>query len=159
MRFVLFDRILELEKGKKAVLLKNVSQTEDFFIDHFPGYPILPGSIIIGSFEQGAEILLGSSFDFTVRPVLKSVSRASFRRLVQPGDQLEIRLALGSVEPARIRAEARVGGRKVAEAELVFSLEKLDGDREAIKASERLRALYQLLTSNPLGKVWDLWER
>ena len=70
MRFILFDRIVELKKGHGAVLLKNVSQCEDYFTDHFPGFPVVPGSIILGSFEQGSEILLGASCDFLLRPVL-----------------------------------------------------------------------------------------
>ncbi len=158
MRFVLFDRIEELRKQETAVLLKNVSQSEDYFIDHFPGYPVVPGSIILGSFEQGGEILLGASFDFTRRPMLKKFSRVSLRHFVLPGDQLKIRLDMDSVMPNRIKAQAWVGEKRVAEGRLEFSLESIAGDPKAREACDRLRTLYDLLTASPVGKVWELWE-
>ena len=67
MRFILFDRIEELRKGEGATLIKNVSQCEDYFIDHFPGYPVVPGSIILGSrFVQQHVGRLTLPFDQTI---------------------------------------------------------------------------------------------
>lgn len=159
MRFVLFDRIVEFKKGQELVLLKNVTQSEDYFTDHFPGFPIVPGSIILGGFEQGSELLLAASHDFSFRPVLKSLSRASFRHFVLPGDQLKITLTLDATLPAQVKAIAQVEGRKVADARLKFFLERPDGDARALEACERLKHFYGLLTSSPLSKVWDLWEK
>lgn len=159
MRFVLFDRIIQLEKGREAVLLKNVSQSEDFFIDHFPGYPVVPGSIILGSFEQGAEILLAVTHDFSLRPVLQKVSRASFRHFVVPGDQIEIHLLLGGSSLAQIEATALVREKKVANARLDFALMPLDNDPQGLEACSRLKNLYDLLVSHPMNKAWDLWEK
>ena len=157
MRFILFDRIVELKKGEQAILLKNVSQTEDYFTDHFPGYPVVPGSIILGSFEQGAEILLGASSDFSCRPLLKRISRASLRHIVRPGDQLRISLTIDSTNANCIKAVAWVKEKRVADAKLEFTLESPDGDPRVQEACERLRAFYHLLTANPLGKVWEVW--
>ncbi|MBI4488867.1 MAG: beta-hydroxyacyl-ACP dehydratase [Deltaproteobacteria bacterium] len=159
MRFILFDRIVELKKGGEAVFIKNISQSEDFFIDHFPGYPVVPGSIILGSFEQGGEILLASSHDFSVRPLLRGVSKASFRRFVLPGDQLKICVTLDPAFPTQVKASAYVQGRLVGDARLDFSLEKPDGKLELLQACERLKLFYELLTSSRAAKVWDLWER
>ena len=159
MRFILFDRIVELKKGREAILIKNISQSEDYFTDHFPGYPIVPGSIILGSFEQGAEILLAVSFDFSLRPVLRRLSRASFKRFVVPGDQLKISLTLDSAFPNQVKALAQVHGRQVAVARLDFFLEKPDGNPKVLEACERLKLFYGLLTSSPLSKAWDLWEQ
>ena len=157
MRFILFDRIVELKKGEQAILLKNVSQTEDYFTDHFPGFPVVPGSIILGSFEQGAEILLGASSDFSCRAVLKRISRASLRHIVRPGDQLKISITIDSALPSCVKAVAWVQGRRVADAKLEFSLECADGDPKVQEACERLKALYHILTGDSLGKVWELW--
>ncbi|MFQ5852176.1 MAG: 3-hydroxyacyl-ACP dehydratase FabZ family protein [Candidatus Binatia bacterium] len=159
MRFVLFDRIVEFKKNQRAVLLKNVSQSEDYFTDHFPGFPVVPGSIILGTFEQGAEVLLGASFDFSLRPVLRSLSRASFRHFVLPGDQLEVSLSINSTVPTRVEALAEVDGKRVASAVLEFAMESPDGNAKVREACERLKVLYKLLTDNPIAKVWDLWER
>ena len=158
MRFILFDRIVELQKGRAAVLIKNVSQSEDYFTDHFPGYPIVPGSIILGSFEQGAEILLAASFDFSLLPALKSLSKVTLRRFVVPGDQIEITLTLDSAVPNRVKAMGRVQGKRVADARLDFSLEQTAGKPELVATCERLRRLYELMTSSPVTNVWGLWE-
>ncbi len=159
MRFILFDRIVELKKGREAILIKNISQSEDYFTDHFPGYPIVPGSIILGSFEQGGEILLAVSSDFSLRPVLRSLSRASFRRLVVPGDQLKIRLTLDPAFPTQVMALAEVQGRKVADARLDFFLEEPHGKPKVLEACERFKLFYKLVTSNPFSEAWDVWEK
>lgn len=159
MRFVLFDRITELKKGERAVLLKNVSQSEDYFIDHFAGFPVVPGSIILGAFEQGAEILLGASCDFSLRPVLRSVSRASFRRFVLPGDQLEISLTISDgSSPTQVDALAELQGKRVANARLEFVMERPEGNLEVGEACARLEALYKIIMARPVPKVWHLWE-
>ena len=157
MRFILIDRIEELKKGEHAILVKNVSQTEDYFTDHFPGYPVVPGSIILGSFEQGGEILLGASFDFSCRAVLKRLSRVSLRHFVLPGDQLRISLTIDSTHANCVKAVGWVQDKRVADAKLEFTLESPDGDPKVQEACERLKALYHLLTATPLGKAWELW--
>ena len=159
MRFILFDRVVELQKGHRATLLKNVTQSEDYFIDHFPGFPVVPGSIILGSFEQGAEMLLGASHDFSRLPVLQRLSKVSFRRFVVPGDQIEISLTLDPSLPSRVKALAQVQGRRVVEARLDFSLERPEGRPDLAAACDRLRRLYELVTSSPLANVWSLWEQ
>ena len=157
MRFILFDRVVELKKGHGAILIKNVSQSEDYFMDHFPGFPVVPGSIILGSFEQGAELLLGATYDFKLRPVLQRVTRASFRHFVVPGDQLELHLTLSPDSPTRVQATAKVREKRVADARFDFSLQETEGNSEALEACQRLKLFYDLLNSDPLTEVWDLW--
>ena len=159
MRFILFDRIVELKKGQEARFLKNVSQSEDFFMDHFPGYPVVPGSVLLGTFEQGAEIFLAVTHDFTLRPVLQRIAKASFRHFVVPGDQLEIYLSLGSESPVQIQAQATVHGKRVADARLEFALMHVEDDPTVTDACRRLQDLYAVFTSNPLAKAWELWAR
>lgn len=159
MRFVLLDRIIDLKKGQEARFLKNVSQSEDFFMDHFPGYPVVPGSVVLGAFEQGAEIFLAVTYDFTLRPVLQRIAKASFRNFVLPGDQLEIHLSLGAEPPVVVRGQANVQGKRVADAQLEFALMKVQDDPTSMEACGRLQDLYKSLTSNPLAKAWELWGR
>lgn len=159
MRFVLFDRVVELKKGQEARFLKNVSQSEDFFMDHFSGYPVVPGSVMLGTFEQGAEIFLAATYNFTLRPVLRRIAKASFRHFVLPGDQLEIHVSLGADFPAEVRAQASVQGKRVADARLEFALLGMEDDPMAMEACRRLQDLYEVFTSNPLAKVWELWGR
>ena len=87
--FLLVDRILELEPGKRAVGLKNVSMNETFFHGHFPGHPVMPGVLIIEALAQvgGVAILSQRDGDNSKIQYLAGINEARFRRPVQPGDQ------------------------------------------------------------------------
>src|SRR3990172_4603519 len=104
MRFVFVDRVLDLEPGRAIETIKSVSASEDVFTDHFPGYPILPGALIVEAFEQAAQLLIGMTHDFATVGRLTRLSRVSFRRFVRPGDQLRLRCDLRSAAPAWVLA-------------------------------------------------------
>ncbi|HYL81377.1 MAG TPA: 3-hydroxyacyl-ACP dehydratase FabZ family protein, partial [Candidatus Acidoferrum sp.] len=125
MRFLLVDRILRLEQGKEAVVLKNVSNSEDFFADHFPGRPVMPGCLILESCDQAARLLLASSSGFRRLPRLEQIANGKFRYFVQPGDSLQVHVRVLSQNPqgATVRASASVGDRLVAQASLEYRLE------------------------------------
>ena len=115
MRFLLVDRILRLEHGKEAVVLKNVSNSEDFFADHFPGRPVMPGCLILESCDQAARLLLASNSDFRRLPRLELVANGKFRYFVQPGDSLHILyglLAAISLPAAAAYLQERTNDRK-----------------------------------------------
>jgi UDP-3-O-[3-hydroxymyristoyl] N-acetylglucosamine deacetylase/3-hydroxyacyl-[acyl-carrier-protein] dehydratase len=120
--FLLVDRILELEPGKRVVGLKNVTINEPFFQGHFPGHPIMPGVLIIEAMAQvGGVLLLGAVPEPENRVVyFTTLNNVKWRRPVKPGDQLRIELELlqvrGSV--AKMSGVARVDGEVVAEAEM-----------------------------------------
>lgn len=89
--FLLVDRVVEIEVGKKAVGIKNVTINEGFFQGHFPGHPIMPGVLIVEALAQLAGILAfhsgvvkGSSVYFM------SIEKAKFRKPVVPGDQVRL---------------------------------------------------------------------
>ncbi len=93
--FLLVDRIIELEHGKRCVGIKNVTVNEPFFPGHFPGHPVMPGVLIIESMAQVAGIMAYlASDDATKKKVsyFMAIDNARFRKPVMPGDQLRIEI-------------------------------------------------------------------
>ncbi len=120
--FLLVDRIVEMEEGKRVVGLKNVTINEPFFQGHFPGHPIMPGVLIIEAMAQvGGMLLLGAVPEPDKKVVyFTSLNNVKWRRPVRPGDQLRFELELLQVRGmvAKMRGVARVDGEVVAEAEM-----------------------------------------
>ena len=123
--FLLVDRILEVEAGKRVVGIKNVSVNEPQFTGHFPERPIMPGVLMLEAMAQvSAIILLHYEQHQGKLAVLTGVDGVRFRRMVEPGDQLVMTSELLKVKGAfgRVKAECRVKDQLVAEGELMFSL-------------------------------------
>jgi len=150
VRFVFVDRIVAVEPGRAIETLRNVSATEDVFADHFPGFPILPGALVVEALGQAAELLIGMSHDWTRVGRLARLSRASFRHAVRPGDQLRVRCELSSsADPWVLAATADVDGRRVATATLEYALEAAppgtDAAARAARLGSRMRRLERVL--------------
>jgi beta-hydroxyacyl-ACP dehydratase FabZ len=128
---LLVDRIISLERGKRITGLKNVTFNEPFFQGHFPGFPVMPGVLIVEAMAQvGAVLLLGDMPDRSGKLVyFAGIDKAKFRRPVVPGDQLrfEVEVLKLRSQTARLRGEAYVGDTLVAEAEMLSFMV----DREA----------------------------
>ncbi len=125
--FLLVDRILEVEEGKKIVGIKNVSMNEPFFQGHFPNYPVMPGVLIIEAMAQVGAVAVLSMPAFAGRiALLAGIDKARFRRQVVPGDILRIEVEVlklrGTV--GKSQARAYVGEELAVEAELMFALGK-----------------------------------
>jgi beta-hydroxyacyl-ACP dehydratase FabZ len=124
--FLLVDRILELEPGKRVVGIKNVTFNEEFFQGHFPGNPVMPGVLVLEAMAQVAGVaLLGITPDKEKKLLyLSGVDRCRFRRPVVPGDQLRIEASIMSLKMrvCKCRATATVDGKVCAEAELLSVL-------------------------------------
>ena len=120
--FLLVDRILEIEEGKRVVGVKNVTINEPFFQGHFPGHPIMPGVLIVeGMAQTGGMLLLGTLDEPDTKVVyFMSIDNIKFRKPVRPGDQLVFEVELVQVRGkiAKTRGVARVNGEVVAEAEM-----------------------------------------
>jgi len=120
--FLLVDRILEIEEGKRIVGLKNVTINEPFFQGHFPGHPIMPGVLIVESMAQvGGMLLMRSIEDPSTKVVyFMSLDNIKFRRPVRPGDQLRLELEVLQIRGStcRMRGTASVDGQVAAEAEM-----------------------------------------
>lgn len=125
--FLLVDRILELDPGKKAVGLKNVSMNEPQFQGHFPGTPVFPGVLILEALAQVGACALLSQEEHSKRLVyLAGIDKFRLRKVVTPGDQLILDVELvkmkGSIGKAK--GKATVEGIPVAEGEFLFALEE-----------------------------------
>jgi 3-hydroxyacyl-[acyl-carrier-protein] dehydratase len=124
--FLLIDRIVEFEPTKRLVAIKNVTMNEPFFQGHFPGYPIMPGVLVVEAMAQaGAVIMLAAIPEREKKLVVfTSVERAKFRRPVTPGDQLRIEVEVLSfrTRAGRIAGKAYVDGKLACEATLTCAV-------------------------------------
>ena len=125
--FLLVDRIIELEPGKRIVGIKNVTFNEPFFPGHFPGRPIMPGVLIIEAMAQTAGVLAFKSLppEDQKRPVyFLGIDNVRFRKPVIPGDQLRLELEIAKHRQAiwGFKGRALVDGKLVTEAELLAML-------------------------------------
>jgi 3-hydroxyacyl-[acyl-carrier-protein] dehydratase len=149
--FLFVDRIVDVEPSRRIDTLKNVAGLDDVFADHFPGYPVLPGALVVEAFAQASQLLIAASHDFTQVGRLRRLSRAAFRRLVRPGDLLAIRCERrGDEQPWVLEAAATVGSRRVAAATLEYTLEPAEPGTDAGQRAERLRALARELRQAPV---------
>lgn len=157
MRFLLVDRILRLEEGKDAVVRKNVSNSEDFFADHFEGRPIMPGCLILETCDQAARLLLAKSGGFASLPSLEQVVNAKMQHVVQPGDLLEVHVTVvrQAADGAEVRASAAVGERTVARASLHYRLIPATADTLTARACARLRGFFEILVTDMAAVVGE----
>ena len=88
MRWIWIDRFVRFEPGKSAQAVKNVSLAEEHLHDHFPGYPVMPASLIIEGMAQTAGVLICQASNFNEKVVLAKVSRVEFEGVALPGDAL-----------------------------------------------------------------------
>jgi 3-hydroxyacyl-[acyl-carrier-protein] dehydratase len=97
MRFVLIDRILEVKTGESLVALKNLSLAEEYLADHFPGFPVMPGVLMLEALTQAGAWLIRESEDFAHSIiVLKQARTIKYGSFVEPGRQLQIRVEMVS---------------------------------------------------------------
>src|SRR6202161_1296577 len=95
MRFVLVDRISELQRGKSLVAVKNLSLAEEYLADHFPGFPVMPGVLMLEALTQAGAWLVRDLEDFAHSViVLKGAKTIKYGSFVEPGRQLQLRVEL-----------------------------------------------------------------
>ena len=147
MRFILIDKIDRLDPGRSAEGHKLIAPDEDYFRDHFPGYPLVPGVLVLESLAQlGGRLVEASVREATGRrvlPMLAKFEHAKLLRQVRPSDRLDLSvdmLAFGD-DAARVTGTARVAGKKAATAEIMYAM--LDLTQTAGRMSpEQAAALY-----------------
>ena len=124
--FLLIDRIVEFEKAKRVVAIKNVTINEPFFQGHFPGVPIMPGVLVVEAMAQAGALLM--LFEMPDREnklaVFTGIERAKFRRSITPGDQLRIEVDVLSfrTRAGRMEGKAYIDGKLACEATLTCQI-------------------------------------
>ncbi len=123
MRWIWIDKFTEFTPRTSATAVKNVSLAEEHLHDLYPAFPIVPHSLIVEGMAQTAGILVGEARNFAEKVILAKVGRATFHRLVRPGDTISYaaRIVQLSEQGASIEGKVTVGNDLVAEIELMFS--------------------------------------
>ena len=122
MRFILVDRIHELDPGKQITASKTLSAHEELFRDHFPGFPVVPGVLLTEMMAQAAGRCLDAEGTHPGRAMLGKITGASFREWVKPDQEIMLHAKIIQNRPAYATADcfAEVDGKKVCSAELFF---------------------------------------
>lgn len=123
--FLMVDRMLEIEAGKRAVGLKNVSANEEFFNGHFPGYPVMPGVLIVEALAQvGATAVLSIEGNAGRLAFFTGIDNCRFKRQVVPGDQLRLEVELTKLRGPMGKGHgiATVDGEIACECDILFAL-------------------------------------
>ncbi|WP_407648240.1 3-hydroxyacyl-ACP dehydratase FabZ [Harenicola maris] len=126
--FLLVDKVRDIDVGKSAVGIKNVTFNEPHFQGHFPGTPIMPGVTIIEAMAQTAAVMVGVSQDLIDTNMLiyfMAIDKAKFRRKVVPGDVLELHITVkrGGSKIWKFAGRALVDGEMAAEAEFTAMMD------------------------------------
>ena len=130
--FLMIDRVRDIVPGRSAVGIKMVTAGEPHFQGHFPGRPIMPGVLFIEAMGQTAGVLVGlgeALVDTGMLIYLMSIERAKFRRMVRPGDALElpVEITRAGSRVLRFKGRATVAGELVAEAEFTAMVDRSSG--------------------------------
>ena len=125
--FLLIDQVRDIDPGKSGVGIKNVTFNEPHFQGHFPGHPVMPGVLIIEAMAQTSAVLIGASRGVTdgLMIYFTTVDKAKFRRVVVPGDVLELHVSVkrAGSRIGKFEGRAMVRGELVAEAEFSAMLQ------------------------------------
>ncbi len=123
MRWIWIDCFVEFVSGRRASAIKNITLAEDYLHDHFPGYPVMPPSLVIEGMAQTAGILVGEARGFAENVILAKIRVAEFHDYAVPGDQLRYDAVIDSLEE---RAAVTCGsvlknGKPIGRVDLLFS--------------------------------------
>ena len=124
--FLLVDKVIEIQKGKSIIALKNVTYNEPFFQGHFPGLKVMPGVLVIEAIAQAGGILLYYSIPEPENKFvfLSKIDKAKFRKPIVPGDQIRIEVDMLKLKNriCQIRGKAMVEGEVAAEGEILAAV-------------------------------------
>jgi 3-hydroxymyristoyl/3-hydroxydecanoyl-(acyl carrier protein) dehydratase len=150
MRFFLIDKITDWQVGKSAQAIKNVALSEDFFDDHYPRHPVMPGVLIIEGMAQLSGLLLESSlkerYGESAKAVLAVMERTKFREMVRPGDTLTYNTEMTVInkQGGRVTATASCNGKIVVTTGLAFAFKQINDPMLEIKRDALMKTWMQL---------------
>ena len=130
--FLMVDRVLELEHGKRIKALKNVTMNEPYFVGHFPRRPVMPGVMMLEALAQAAALLsfdaLGAKAEDNTLYYFAGIDSARFKRPVEPGDQMILDVELDRMKSNifKFHARASVGGETAVEAALMCAVRNVE---------------------------------
>lgn len=161
MRFTLIDRILELEPGARIVAQKNLSLAEEYLADHFPGFPVMPGVLMLEALTQASAWLIRASEDFAHSTVLlKEARNVKYANFVEPGNTLTVTCEVIDQDDrhTRLKASGVVDGVQTVSARLVLERYNLaeTSPREDVTdkvVCHEMRKLFALLYQPPVGSA------
>ncbi len=123
MRWIWIDKFVEFHSGQSAVALKNVTLAEEHLSDHFPGFPVMPESLMIEAMAQTAGILVGEAKKFQEKVILAKIKKAVFFDYVKPGDTIKLAAKIESIAPEAASTSGSITceDKLIAEIDLMFS--------------------------------------
>lgn len=123
MRWIWIDKFIEFESGRRAKAVKNVTLAEEHLHDHFPGFPVMPNSLVTEGLAQTGGLLVGEAKGFEEKVVLAKIPKAVFHRPAVPGDTLvyTAEIAYLKDDGAMVNATSHVRDKLQAEMEIVFA--------------------------------------
>jgi 3-hydroxyacyl-[acyl-carrier-protein] dehydratase len=159
MRFVLIDRITEVTRGEALVAVKNLSLSEEYLSDHFPGFPVMPGVLMLEALTQAGAWLIRDMEDFAHSIILlKQAKTIKYGSFVEPGRQLELRVNLVSHDDREtsFKGVGLIDGQEMVKGRITLSRWNLrDRNPELHRTDaaivEGLRELYQTLRKGSVG--------
>jgi 3-hydroxyacyl-[acyl-carrier-protein] dehydratase len=157
MRWYWIDRFLEFESGRYARAVKNISLAEEYLHDHFPGYPVMPKSLIIEGLAQTGGLLVCESNRFTEKVVLAKVPRVVFFAEAYPGDTLTYTATIDYLhkDGAMVTGTSHKNGQLQADMELVFA--HLNGEHQdrILFQPETYTRMMHMLRAHEVGHAAD----
>ena len=153
MRFTLVDRITELQRGERITAVKNLSLAEEYLADHFPGFPVMPGVLMLEAMTQAGAWLIRASDDFAHSTVvLKEARNVKYANFVEPGQMLTVTAEIleQNGREVKLKTQGTVDGNNTVSARLVlerYNLADEDPNRSITDdvVKMKMRELYALL--------------
>ncbi len=123
MRWIWIDKFVEFESGRRAIAVKNVTLAEEHLHDHFPGFPVMPETLMIEAMAQTAGILVGQARGFQEKVILAKIKKAVFSDYVRPGDTIKLATEIETLtaEAASTKGKITCLDKVIAEIDLMFS--------------------------------------
>lgn len=159
MRFVLIDRILDVQPGRSLHAVKNLSLAEEYLADHFPGFPVMPGVLMLEALTQAGAWLIRETEDFAHSIiVLKQARTIKYGSFVEPGRQLELKVEMISDEApvATFKGVGVIDGQEMVKGRFILTRYNLREKNPALHATDGMivagmRDLYTTLRKGSVG--------